>query len=158
MLNKLSFKIVTLREKLYLSVLIILLIVPVYILWILFYDFISSNILNNIDLWLLINWRTLPYVIIFTVAVLLIQHIFSKTKSISKLFNRCLAFIFWEVILFVWFNVWRSNQIYIEMGYTDPVVDRLESMFDYIKAIFKTLALSLVYLGLKRIWKRKNNA
>jgi len=97
-----------------------------------------------------ISWAGFWVLPAITLLAILIHHIFSKTKSVSRLIRWAIVLVFIEIVTYIWLNAWGwANTITTQNDfktYVLPIEDRLEIILKYTKALFQTVALSMVLI------------
>lgn len=149
-------------DRICLVVFLVILAIPVFyllaVICLFIYMFILDHLMYGytIDL---IGFSLLPGI---TLLVLLIHHIFSKTRSVSRLLRWAVALIFVEVIAYIWLNAWNWEYVITDLslddsvvGYALPIEDRLEIILTYTKALFKTVTLGMVLIVARMFIKQK---
>lgn len=78
----------------------------------------------------------------FTFLILYVIYFYSEEKSKIKLLNRFLFIIFVEYVVYAWLYVYFVDNFLNEIGSNDF----LEKIYLYLKALFKIIAVSFVYI------------
>lgn len=108
--------------------------------------FILEYMMDKPTIDLMVTFLIFPLI---TITILLIHHVLSKTKSVSKLVCLGIYLIFLEIIAYFWFSAYRWDHFFHTEGgegYVLTTTDRLEMILTYVKALFQTVALSLVLI------------